>query len=309
MSEARSMSEMLETETTNPAAAGHATAGSLLRDARQAAGVHIDALAVALKVSAPKLEALEADRYDVFPDAVFVRALASSVCRTLKIDPAPVLALLPQGAAPRLTADRGINASYKDSNARASSGAGSAVPRSIVAVVLLLLLGAVAMVFVPRALDNPATEEVASAAAPAASAVEPASTSAPANGLFSAQPANSNPPVVTPTPAATPAAAPVASPAPATLSAANQAAPSAAPPSSDVLVIAAKATSWVQVRNLSGGGTTQKMLNAGDRLVAPGSPPWAVVIGKADAATVLVRGQPLDIASSTRENVARFEVK
>ena len=56
------------------------TAGGLLKEARQAAGMHIAALAVALKVPVSKLEALEADNYAVLPDTVFVRALASSVC-------------------------------------------------------------------------------------------------------------------------------------------------------------------------------------------------------------------------------------
>ena len=78
------------------------TAGTLLRRAREAAGLHVAALAVSLKVPVRKLEALESDRYDLLPDAVFVRALASSVCRTLKIDPQPVLDRLPQTAAPRL---------------------------------------------------------------------------------------------------------------------------------------------------------------------------------------------------------------
>lgn len=57
------------------------TAGGLLKEARQAAGMHIAALAVALKVPVSKLEALEADNYTVLPDTVFVRALASSVCQ------------------------------------------------------------------------------------------------------------------------------------------------------------------------------------------------------------------------------------
>ena len=82
-----SMSEVAE---NNPA-----TAGSLLRGAREAAGIHIEALAVALKVPVSKLEALEADKYEALLDTVFVRALASSVCRTLKLDPVQVLSLLP----------------------------------------------------------------------------------------------------------------------------------------------------------------------------------------------------------------------
>ena len=60
-----------------PEAAG-VTAGGLLREARQASGMHIAALAVALKVPVSKLEALEADNFGALPDTVFVRALASA---------------------------------------------------------------------------------------------------------------------------------------------------------------------------------------------------------------------------------------
>ena len=62
------------------------SAGTLLREAREAAGLHVSTLAANLKVPVRKLEALEEDRYDLLPDAVFVRALASSVCRTLKVE-------------------------------------------------------------------------------------------------------------------------------------------------------------------------------------------------------------------------------
>lgn len=325
------MSEMLQAEDMNsvaaPAGGAGTTAGTLLREARQAAGVHVAALAVALKVPVQKLEALEADRYDVFTDVVFLRALASSVCRTLKVDAAPVLALLPMGAAPRLSVDHGINASFKDGSARVSGSGGSAVSRSVIAVVLVLLLGALAMVFVPRGLErqSASADKAAVASAPLApAATEPAEAvpSAPAASsavVASAQPQQPSAPAAI---AAAPAPAPAsATPATATAVPASAAAVAVAAPAAaalpgaepvaagDVLVITASAPSWVQVRSLSGGGTTQKMLAAGDRLVAAGSPPWAVVVGKADATTVTVRGKPMDLVSIARENVARFEVK
>ena len=71
------------------------TAGGLLRQARQAQGIHIAALAAAIKVVPRKLELLESDQFDQLPDATFTRALAQTVCRALKIDAAPILALLP----------------------------------------------------------------------------------------------------------------------------------------------------------------------------------------------------------------------
>ena len=78
------------------------TAGGLLRQARQAQGLHIAALAAAIKVVPRKLELLESDQFDQLPDATFTRALAQTVCRTLKIDAAPILALLPPPSGHRL---------------------------------------------------------------------------------------------------------------------------------------------------------------------------------------------------------------
>ena len=90
-----------------PAAAGHA--GAMLRAARQQQGLHIAALAASIKVAPAKLEALESGRYHELLDLTFTRALAQAICRVLKIDPAPVLAQLPdvlpdglgRGGAPR----------------------------------------------------------------------------------------------------------------------------------------------------------------------------------------------------------------
>lgn len=81
-------------ETTTPHSPS-VTAGALLRQYREAFGLKADALALALHVSPAKLEALEADRLDELPDAMFARALALAVCRQLKADAAPVLALMP----------------------------------------------------------------------------------------------------------------------------------------------------------------------------------------------------------------------
>src|SRR5512139_1471230 len=92
-----------------------ATAGAMLRQARQAQGMHIAVLAAATKVPQRKLEALEADRFDELPDATFTRALAQTVCRTLKTDPAPVLALLPKAPGHRLEhVAEGINAPFRE---------------------------------------------------------------------------------------------------------------------------------------------------------------------------------------------------
>ena len=106
-------------ETVSPAdfavpeqhTASTTTAGALLRAYRTNLGLDIEALASAMRVPVAKLQALEDDRLDLLPDAVFARALALAACRQLKADAAPVLALLPAQDVSRLApkSERGID--------------------------------------------------------------------------------------------------------------------------------------------------------------------------------------------------------
>jgi len=148
------------------------TAGTLLREAREASGLHIAALAVSLKVPVRKLEALEADRLDLLHDAVFVRALASSVCRTLKIDPAPVLQRLPQTEVPRLVRDEsGINAPFRAPSDGKGPSLLDQLSRPVFLAVFALLLGALVLIFLPTSQRDDA--EVAKADGVPASVMPP----------------------------------------------------------------------------------------------------------------------------------------
>ena len=308
------------------------TAGALLRDAREAAGLHIAALAVALKVPVAKLEALEADNFSALPDMVFVRALASSVCRTLKIDPQAVLALLPQGEGPRLSAgDVGLNAPVKGFAGRSSAapfkGAGS---RSFVWAVGLLLIGAALMMFLPRGLD---ADLSALLKQPETTTKIPMPTGNVAQEISVAVGAEQRVPSAAPAPAPAPAAAAAAAAAagvgvelpagesikpagiashPIVLPSVEASAPSSAPAAdapSGVLAFKARSESWIQVRDAAGALVLQRNLAPNELVSVSGVLPLAVVIGRADATEVFVRGKPYDIGPVSRENVARFEVK
>lgn len=87
------------------------TAGSLLRHAREAAGMHVSTLAEMLKVPVVKLHALETNDWQKLPDAIFVRSLALSICKALQVDATPVMELLPKASsAKKFTApSAGIN--------------------------------------------------------------------------------------------------------------------------------------------------------------------------------------------------------
>ena len=298
------------------------TAGALLRDAREAAGLHIAALAVALKVPVAKLEALEADNFSALPDMVFVRALASSVCRTLKIDPQAVLALLPQGEGPRLSAgDVGLNAPVKGFAGRSSAapfkGAGT---RSFVWAVGLLLIGAALMMFLPRGLD---ADLSALLKQPETTTKIPMPTGNVAQEISVAVGAEQRVPSAAPAPAAA-AGVGVELPAgesikpagiashPIVLPSVEASAPSSAPAAdapSGVLAFKARSESWIQVRDAAGALVLQRNLAPNELVSVSGVLPLAVVIGRADATEVFVRGKPYDIGPVSRENVARFEVK
>ncbi|HRF20644.1 MAG TPA: helix-turn-helix transcriptional regulator, partial [Comamonas denitrificans] len=105
------------TETTLPqevAPAAAVSAGALLRQARQAQGVALGDLAATLKVPVEKLQALEDEDWQRLPDVVFLRALAQTICRTLHLEAAPVLALLPQQKVTALAPQGGLNAPMRE---------------------------------------------------------------------------------------------------------------------------------------------------------------------------------------------------
>ena len=303
---------------------GGPSAGDLIRQAREASGMHIAALAVALKVPVSKLEALESDNYDALPDTVFVRALASSICRTLKLDPAPVLSRLPQSQSPRLAVDSsGLNAPVKRSAGKGGSSSSSSsfsgpASRSLSWIVLALLVGALVLVFYPRQTGQPQqagiSAELGATTRPAArEASEP-----PAAGSAEIAPAAAPSPAAV-APEATAPAVPSRQAAAAVPVAGNGlegASASAAQPVTEaasvpagVLVLRARAQSWVQVREANGTVALQRNLTAGESVSVAGSPPFSVVVGRADATEVFVRGKAFDMTAVSRENVARFEVK
>jgi cytoskeleton protein RodZ len=102
---------MMTEDTTTLPLTDSTTAGALLRAYRESHGLEVDALAQALRVPVQKLSALEQDRLDDLPDAMFARALTLAVCRHLKTDATPVLALLPGQDMTRLAPknERGLN--------------------------------------------------------------------------------------------------------------------------------------------------------------------------------------------------------
>lgn len=298
-----------------------ASPGALLREARQACGVHIAALAVALKVPVNKLEALEADNYAVLPDIVFVRALASSVCRTLKIDAGPILSLLPRSESPQFSANSaGLNAQVKGSFGKSSISSASSfsgpasTSRPIAFVVLILLVGALILYFYPRHKDQYqqtvlASESVIPAGAASGQATDVISSAHPVGDMAAPDAAVSPPAVSSAAVSTLSAASAVANAIPVSPALSASSSGVAIVASAGTLTLRARNESWVQVRDGAGAVALQRNLAAGESVSITAPVPLTVVIGRADATEVMVRGKPFDLVPVTRENVARFEVK
>jgi cytoskeleton protein RodZ len=276
------------------------SAGAMLRAARQAQGLHIAALAASLKVSPRKLEALEADRYAEIQGATFVRALAQAACRALKIDPAPVLAELPEqdrGALSQMGA--GLNEPFREHGTRREAIDLSAGSRVVVLVVLVLLIGALAFWLLPAGwslpglgVPNPSMPASAASAPAASETVVPAAVPA-------RQPA--------PSPTIDGSAEPVAarqqvadSPAAQPASASFGAAP---------VQLKARGASWVEVVDGRAQTLIARTLVAGEVVAVDGALPLHVKIGNVAATELSFRGQLVDLASVARDNVARLELK
>lgn len=266
----------------------------LLTQAREAAGLHIAALAAALKVPVRKLEALEAGRYDELPDLTFARGLASSACRHLRVDPAPVLEQIPPAVTPQLGGSAlAINAPFKPVAVSGPANPVGWLSRPAVLVAIALMLGALVLMFLPQMVAQEPSAAVPSTSTTVLSAPvpEPVNTPAPAetvapDGIPSAE-----------------AGAPVP-----TVALADVPQPPTAV-GGGLLRIRATGDSWVQVADGTGTVLLQRVLKAGDEVDFSTAPPYAVVLGRVEAAEVTVRGQRFDATPFARNSVARFEVK
>jgi len=294
------------TEPQAAAGAG-AGAGALLRAARERQGLHVAALAAAIKIPQRKLEALEAGRFEELPDATFTRALAMTVCRALKIDATPVLAQLPQlGSDGLAAATGGLNAPFRDRPGRAEPASFSPLRHPLSWAALAVLVAAAVVFLLPAGwwegfmpgstpLPVPAPAEPASAAQPASSAQLPAS--AAAHNLAAG-----------PAPAASTASAPMVEVVH-SVPGADAGASAVADAAAGLAVLRATDATWVEVVDAGGQVLVQRQLQPGESLGLNGQLPFKLKIGNAAATQLQFRGQGVDLAPVTRDNVARLELK
>jgi cytoskeleton protein RodZ len=327
-------------DTGGAVSASALTAGAMLRQAREANGLHIAALAVTMKVPVKKLEALESDRLDLLPDAVFARALASSVCRTLKVDANPILERLPHTKKVNLTVEaRAANEPFNAAGYSSANHASLSVGKTATILVSVLLLGVALILLVPDSEKSvPVPEEVSivpgvvepteKVAEGVEEVVVPWGTAQPAANLENpvANPSSVLPSEASAAPTSVPVSgspatnvAPAASLANATIPP-NQVIPSnevtnsaGTPPqtasSNPVVMFKTRGESWIEVVDAKGVLQMRRKMLENETASVGGALPLQVVVGRADVTEVSVRGQAFDTSKVSQGNVARFEVR
>lgn len=305
-------------------------AGARLQAAREAQGLSLEQLAATLKVSTAKLAALERGDIAQLPDANFARALAKAVSRQLQIDPATVLAELPASRAIPLTPDREpLNQPFKERRSggplfdRAGKGPDLGAllsPRWLAP--LSLLLAALVVYLLPEQVERPAWWPASGAASSPVAASAPASqpSAAASEPLFAPAEAGAEPAVSgsepVPAPLTPESAAPTVASAPSVAPAASVAAvpepttaPAALSPEAPAHAgLRAAQDAWIEVRDAQGRKVFSGLLKAGQTASVDGQAPLRLRIGNAAHVQLTHKGQPVDLAAHTRNNVARLEL-
>jgi cytoskeleton protein RodZ len=340
---------MTETASTSPSperADREYSAGGLIRAERERQGLHIAALAAAIKVAPRKLDALENNRWAELPDPTFTRALAHTVCRSLKMDPKPVLDRMPIAeSTPLENHAAGLNAPFNDRGGEGAAALMGAIKPLAWAGVLLMVAAVALYAFPPGWLPKAPSLAVAPTSQPASAVPLPASAVPAASAVVSSpvvaaasQAASSASAVPEAATAVTPMAAVAATPAPAasaalpsapplapaapvvtpTILVAAQSTPAApptpaalpAPPAPPALVqLRVRSSSWVEARDGRGRLLLSRVVESGEELGLDGALPIRMTIGNAQATTLAFRGQPVDLQPSTRDNVARVQLQ
>lgn len=310
---------------TEAAARASATAlgpGAALKSARERAGLSLDEAAQQLKLAPRQVRALESDDFNQLPGRTFVRGFVRNYARLLRLDGDALIAGLPDAAhAPGLAAPP-----LHSTGGAIGEVPGPHAPRAAFGrwFIPLLLIGCI--------VGAGAYEwyRSASTAPPQTASVEPAAA-APASAAGTARSELPNPfaqaPVAEPAPieareAASPAATASASAVESTdaRSAASEpaarpavaAAPSTTEPSAQAdkpLVLSYRGPSWTEVRDRSGQVVLARVVPAGSEQAIGGSAPFDLVIGNARAVTLTYRGEAVDLARFTRQNVARLRLQ
>lgn len=283
------------------------TAGAVLARARVEAGMSVEDAAGQLKLAPRQVAAIERDDYASLPGRTFVRGFVRNYARLLKLDVDAVLAALPgEGAAPALerptlgATSRAIGELPSERTARPSI-ARWAIPLALAAIVAVAAYYEFARPPAPAPAPGSPAGPAASGGVPLpVPATAPAGDPAPATppeAEAAPGPGTATTSLPNPLASAPPSGTAAAPPPPSAAGAANQ------------LAVRFRGTSWIEVRDRSGGIVLSMTGTDGTTRELAVAPPGEIVIGNAAVVDASWQGRTLDVAGQSRQNVARLRLE
>ena len=271
--------------------------GAVLAAARVAQNLTVADVARQLKLSASQVTALEAGEFERLPGPVFVRGFVRNYARLLKVDPDRVLDMLSDapGQEPKNDMPTARGVPFPTASVRRW-------PRYAGLALVAGVAGLAAYEF--HWSDQPAAERSTPAVSTAPQEVKPA---APSAGVAEAV----NKPLQASVDEKPSAGQGEGSLQPAeTASAAATQAPARIETGDSELRFVLERDSWIQVRDATGKTLLTRLIQGGSEERLSGKPPFAVVVGRADAVQLYYNQQAVDISAHVvRDGVARFTLK
>ncbi|KAB8042478.1 RodZ domain-containing protein [Janthinobacterium aquaticum] len=316
-----------------------ALAGAQLKAQRETLGWQVGQVAEQLKLAPRQVVALEEGDVAALPNLAVVRGFVRAYAKVLRLDAAPLVAMIEVPQAPtqeavtpvrREMSGTTFSESKFPSMTQRSSNPAVWIAGAVV-VVAVAAFGAYKLGYVPENLlahaDKPA-EHTGVTAPVETTLVKPgelAPVQTPSVPLISVPPpagsdsaAQTAASVVTPAaPPATPPAAAATTPAPVTATAAAAPAavaaeaPAAVPAAAgaNALVLKVEQDSWVEIRRPNASPLISRLVKAGSTETFDITGPATLVVGKPGVVQATLRGAKLDLPTVAGGTIARVSIK
>lgn len=268
-----------------------ASLGEKLRAAREQHGLDLDEVSRQLCLSPRQVEALESNAFNSLPSPTFARGFIRNYAKLLHLDAESLLALY------RADAPANASISLRSEGIPIQTGNRSTWLPYLIASVLLILAGGGWWLYMdwrdshpaqsnePAKADNKSTQPLPLPQAAGESSSEPPPMGAGLRSEQLVQPSASPATVAPAPPAPTPAVV------------------------SGRIVMQFSQPSWVRVLDGDGKELFNKTKPANSEETIEGKPPFKLTVGNINGVQVTYNGQPVDLASHAKGNVARLSLE
>ena len=293
-----------------PESARQLLPGAQLAAQRQALGWSVEQISDQLKLAHRQVIAIEQDDYDALPGLAVTRGFIRAYAKLLKLDAAPLLAPMTEdvvAATASVPLRRALPTTFSEARLPLLGNRRVILTRWNVGVALLVLLLLIAVLaqqmnWIPALPDSFAVksskkEDVINM--PTATSVASTEEASVTTSVADVAPLQPSAVVAAPEKSVVVPAAPIAATDEGgTVSVVK-----------DQLLVKIHEDSWIDVKQKNGSSVLSRLLKAGASETFEVGEGLSLIVGNAGGVEVLLRGEPLDIKSGAKNNIARVKLK